>query len=66
MGEVAAGMDLVDQLYMGYGEGGRGLGEGTNTGGPSQGKMQEQGNVYLDKLYPKLSFIESARIVKGG
>ena len=56
-------MDVVDKLYMGYGEGGRGLGEGTNTGGPNQGKMQEQGNVYLDKLYPKLSFVVSARIV---
>ena len=63
VGEVVVGMEVVDKLYMGYGEGGRGLGEGTNTGGPSQGKMQEQGNAYLDKLYPKLSFIVSARIM---
>ena len=28
IGEVVAGMELVDGLYSGYGEGGKGLGEG--------------------------------------
>jgi peptidyl-prolyl cis-trans isomerase A (cyclophilin A) len=45
IGVVVKGMDLVDQIYAGYGE------------KPSQGKIQDQGNKYLDKDFPLLSYI---------
>ena len=53
-------MDIVDGMYKEYGEGGKGLGEGTGTGGPNQGKIGQLGNTYLLEKYPKLSFIERA------
>ncbi|MCA9489257.1 MAG: peptidylprolyl isomerase [Myxococcales bacterium] len=50
-GEVVEGMDVVDSLYMGYGEGApRGR-------GPHQGKLQDLGNAYLDAKFPKLDGI---------
>jgi peptidyl-prolyl cis-trans isomerase A (cyclophilin A) len=56
-GEVMEGMDVVDSLYKGYGEGApRGR-------GPDQGLMQKMGNVYLNKQFPKLDHILSARVV---
>jgi len=51
IGRVVEGMDVVDKLYAGYGEGapaGR---------GPNQGRIQLQGNSYLKEDYPKLSYI---------
>ena len=57
-GEVTAGMDIVDKLYSGYGEGGpRGK-------GPEQGKIQAEGNTYLMKDFPKLDYIKKATIEK--
>jgi peptidyl-prolyl cis-trans isomerase A (cyclophilin A) len=56
--KVVQGMDVVDDLYPLYGEGfpgGR---------GPSQGKIQAEGNVYLKKGFPKLDYIKKATIVK--
>ena len=58
VGQITAGMDIVDQLYDGYGEGApRGK-------GPDQGAMQTEGNAYLAKGFPKLDFIKSAELVK--
>lgn len=57
-GEVVSGMDIVDSLYQGYGEGhpkGR---------GPNQGLLQGKGNVYLRENFPKLDYLESAEIVE--
>jgi peptidyl-prolyl cis-trans isomerase A (cyclophilin A) len=57
-GKVVSGMNVVDSLYNGYGEGapaGR---------GPDQGRMQEQGNAYLEKDFPQLDFVKTAKIVK--
>ena len=51
-------MDIVDKLYSGYGEGApRGK-------GPSQGRIQREGNSYLDKDFPELDSIKSARVLE--
>ena len=56
-GEVTDGMDVVDKIYDGYGEGApRGR-------GPDQGRLNAEGNAYLQKDFPKLDFIKSATIV---
>ena len=56
-GEVVEGMNIVDSLYGGYGEG------APNGGGPDQGKIQSQGKAYLDKNFPKLDSITSAVVM---
>lgn len=53
-GEVVRGMDVVDRLYGGYGEG------EPNGNGPAQGKVQQQGNAYLRSTFPRCSYIERA------
>lgn len=50
-------MDIVDQLYAGYGEG------APSGKGPNQGLIQAKGNTYLKESYPKLSFIQKARFL---
>lgn len=57
-GKVTQGMDVVDSIYNGYGEGAPG-GQG-----PEQGKIHMQGNPYLEKDFPKLDYIKSAAIVE--
>ena len=57
-GKVASGMEVVDQLYNGYGEG------APNGNGPDQGRIQQQGNAYLEQDFPKLDFIKTATIVE--
>ena len=47
IGVVTKGMDLVDQIYSGYGE------------KPNQGKIQNKGNEYLDKEFPLLTYIST-------
>jgi peptidyl-prolyl cis-trans isomerase A (cyclophilin A) len=47
-GEIIEGMDIVDQIYSGYGE------------KPNQGKIQNRGNEYLDKEFPLLSYVSKA------
>jgi peptidyl-prolyl cis-trans isomerase A (cyclophilin A) len=55
--KVVRGMDVVDTLYKGYGEG------APNGDGPSQERIQSDGNAYLDHEFPKLDRILSTRIV---
>ncbi len=56
-GKVIEGMSAIDNLYAGYGEGApRGK-------GPSQGRLQREGNVYLKADFPKLDYIKKASIV---
>jgi peptidyl-prolyl cis-trans isomerase A (cyclophilin A) len=57
-GRIVEGMDVVDSLYNGYGEG------APNGRGPDQGRIQDQGNAYLKKQFPKLDYIERAEIEK--
>ena len=54
IGKVIEGMDVVDKMYAGYGE-------GAPAGkGPNQGKIQLQGNAYLTQSFPKLSYFSKA------
>lgn len=58
IGEVVDGMDVVDTLYSGYGEGApRGR-------GPSQGVIAQQGNSYLKQQFPKLDYIQKVALMK--
>ena len=42
-------MEYIDAIYAGYGE------------KPDQGKIQRDGNAYLDREFPLLSFISKTR-----
>jgi peptidyl-prolyl cis-trans isomerase A (cyclophilin A) len=56
-GKVVEGMEVVEQLYGGYGEGpprGR---------GPEQGRITNEGKAYLDKDFPQLDSIKSAAVL---
>lgn len=54
---VSDGMDVVDKLYSGYGEG------APDGHGPDQGLIGNRGRAYLEKSFPKLDSIRSATIV---
>eukprot|EP00927_Polykrikos_kofoidii_P035658 TRINITY_DN3020_c0_g1_i1.p1 TRINITY_DN3020_c0_g1~~TRINITY_DN3020_c0_g1_i1.p1 ORF type:complete len:181 (-),score=34.45 TRINITY_DN3020_c0_g1_i1:267-809(-) len=54
-GEVIEGMEAVNSIYKGYGEG-QPRGQG-----PAQGTIKQQGQAYLDQ-FPKLTIIKSARV----
>lgn len=57
-GKVVSGMDIVDKIYSGYGEGApRGQ-------GPEQSRIQAEGNAYLLKSFPKMDYIKTATIEK--
>jgi peptidyl-prolyl cis-trans isomerase A (cyclophilin A) len=57
-GRVVSGMDTVDALYSGYGEG------APSGNGPDQGRVQSQGNAYLTQNFAKLDYIKKAAIAK--
>jgi peptidyl-prolyl cis-trans isomerase A (cyclophilin A) len=57
-GKVTSGMDVIDQLYADYGEG------APNGAGPEQGRIESEGNAYLQKEFPKLDFIKTAKVVE--
>jgi peptidyl-prolyl cis-trans isomerase A (cyclophilin A) len=57
-GKVLTGMNVVDKLYAGYGEG------APRGPGPDQGQVQSQGNAYLEKSFPKLDYVKAATIVQ--
>jgi peptidyl-prolyl cis-trans isomerase A (cyclophilin A) len=56
-GQVTEGMEVVDKLYSGYGEG---YPDGK---GPDQGKVGNLGRPYLMKNFPLLDSIKAATIV---
>lgn len=57
-GEVVEGMDVVDQLYSGYGEG------APSGAGPAQPRIQAEGNEYLDRDFPNMDRVVRASIVE--
>ena len=56
-GKVTEGMENVEKLYAGYGEG---FPEGR---GPSQAMIAAEGNAYLERDFPKLDAIKKATII---
>lgn len=52
IGKVISGMEIVDKLYDGYGEGLTQL----------QGRIADEGNAFLEKNYPQLDSIKKASI----
>ena len=50
-GRVVSGMEVVDSIYGGYGE------------APVQQLIQTLGNSYLARMFPKLDYIKSAKIL---
>jgi cyclophilin family peptidyl-prolyl cis-trans isomerase len=57
-GEVTKGMESVDKIYTGYGDG------PPKGQGPDQGRLQSEGNAYLMKDFPKMDYIKAATIGK--
>jgi peptidyl-prolyl cis-trans isomerase A (cyclophilin A) len=55
-GRVTEGMDIVGKLYSGYGEG------APHGRGPDQGRIQGEGNAYLERDFPKLDYIKKVTI----
>lgn len=55
-GRVVQGMETIDKLYSGYGEG------APRGAGPDQGRVQMEGNAYLRKDFPKLDYIKGAKV----
>lgn len=53
-GEVVEGMSVLDRLYSGYAD------EPTGR----QGEIAAEGNAFLNRTYPKLDFIKTAKVVK--
>jgi peptidyl-prolyl cis-trans isomerase A (cyclophilin A) len=51
-GKVLSGMENVDQIYAGDGE------------RPDQSQIEEQGNAYLEKAFPQLDYVKTARIAE--
>jgi peptidyl-prolyl cis-trans isomerase A (cyclophilin A) len=57
-GVVSSGMEVVDQFYADYGEG------APDGAGPEQERIEKEGNAYLDSQFPKLDYIQTAKIVE--
>ena len=58
IGRVVSGMDVVDRLYSGYGDG------PPRGNGPSQARIKAEGNKYLIAEFPKLDYIKSTRLIE--
>ncbi|HTQ52293.1 MAG TPA: peptidylprolyl isomerase [Candidatus Acidoferrales bacterium] len=56
-GKVIEGMSVVDKINGEYGEG------APSGNGPDQGRIQMEGNAYLEKNFPDLDYIKSATMV---
>ncbi len=56
-GQVSEGMDVVDSLYSGYGEG------APSGQGPEQDKIEKLGKSYLDRGFDKLDSIKTTTLI---
>ena len=56
-GQVTEGMNVVEMMYEGYGEG------APQGSGPDQDQIEKQGKPYLDRGWPKLDYIKTAGLV---
>jgi peptidyl-prolyl cis-trans isomerase A (cyclophilin A) len=56
-GRVTEGMEIIEQLYSGYGDG------PPRGNGPYQPRFQEEGNAYLEEFFPKLDHIKKATLI---
>jgi peptidyl-prolyl cis-trans isomerase A (cyclophilin A) len=59
VGKVVEGMDVIDRLYSGYGEG------PPQGKGPRQDRIHTEGEIYLAREFPKLDRIDRATMVEG-
>lgn len=57
-GQVIEGMENVDKIYSGYGEG------EPDGNGPRQDYVAGRGHTYLEKNFPKLDVVRSATLVQ--
>lgn len=56
--QVVDGMAVIDSLYAGYGD-------GPPAGfGPDQMRIMAEGNAYLEREFPRLDFVRTARFVE--
>ena len=58
IGRVTEGMEVVEQLYAGYGE------SGPEGDAPSQARILFEGNEMLEELFPELDYIKTVTIVE--
>lgn len=56
-GQVTEGMEVVDALYSGYGEG------APDGQGPEQDKIEKLGKSYLDSKFPQLDSIKTTALI---
>ncbi len=57
-GKVISGMEAVEEFYKGYGDTApRGV-------GPDQNRILREGNAYLDREFPRLDSIKTARVME--
>jgi peptidyl-prolyl cis-trans isomerase A (cyclophilin A) len=56
-GEVISGMDIVNNLYTGYGD------SPPSGTGPDQEALAHGGNAYLQKSFPNLDYIKKATVI---
>ena len=56
--EVVEGIDVVESLYGGYGEG------APRGNGPSQAGLHQRGNEYLGESFPQLDYVTKAVIAE--
>jgi len=58
IGEVVEGMDVVESLHDGYGDG------PPSGSGPDQREIERNGNEYLKRRFPNLDYIQTAKVVE--
>lgn len=64
IGEVIAGMSAVDSLYNGYGNAAPRTGPTATASGPQQDSITINGNAYLNRGWPKLDYVKTARVIR--